>query len=74
MSMSPVMAVVRETKPRNLFTIAEAAETLGCSTKSIMRWHTQGKVNLVRWGQRGWRMHRSEIERLERDGMEPAEA
>ena len=72
MSLSSVMAIVPDTKSRNLFTLAEAAELLHWSVKSIMKYHAKGQVKLVPWG-RGWRMHRTEIERLERNGVGPEE-
>jgi hypothetical protein len=71
------MAVVKDGAPdkaplRNLFTVPEAAEMLHWSPRSIMRYHAKQALKLIPWG-RGWRMHRLEIERLERDGVGPEE-
>jgi len=48
---------------QQFFTIAEAAEMLRVSTKTVARWIASGKLEAVKPG-RDWRIPAAEIKRL----------
>ncbi len=41
----------------NMMSITEAAERVGVSTRTIMRWETAGKVRKAKRDYRGWRVY-----------------
>ena len=48
-----------------ILTVQEVAEYLKLSRTTIWRWCNEGKLSAFKAG-RGWRIHRSEIERITR--------
>jgi len=49
-----------------ILTVREIAEYLKLSRTTIWRWCNEGKLKAFKVG-RGWRIHRSELERITRD-------
>jgi excisionase family DNA binding protein len=46
-----------------ILTVREVAEYLKLSRTTVWRWCSQGKLQAFKVG-RGWRIHRSEVERI----------
>lgn len=62
------MAVV-ELEDRVLFGRDDAARHLGCSVRMLDLWISQGKIATTRLG-RLVRVHRDELERIAREGIQ----
>lgn len=72
MSMSSVMALVREPVTSALLTLPEAALRLRRSKRTIMRMNADGQIRLVHIRSH-WFCPTAEVERIERSGTGPRE-
>ncbi|WP_027186730.1 helix-turn-helix domain-containing protein [Desulfovibrio cuneatus] len=61
------MALTEQEKSERPLSVAETAEFLGLSTKTIFRWIERGDIQATKLG-KVYRIQRAEIDRLLREG------